>query len=157
MYFFASLALNALFSVCASLTGNISRNCTSAGWSDIFPNITSVCGSNTSQDKVRASSAALNVPDQSAGEPFKESQCVKLKPMRPAGSDGNYRSLLAKRRRLEGRGVEQQRKMGLMGGPQGVIMDLKRQKLELMLLSSPGKMPASPPSDTQVIRMAHKK
>ncbi|TWW73057.1 vasoactive intestinal polypeptide receptor 2-like isoform X1 [Takifugu flavidus] len=32
--------------------GNISRNCTSAGWSDIFPNITSVCGSNTSQDKL---------------------------------------------------------------------------------------------------------
>uniref|UniRef100_H3CRC2 Vasoactive intestinal peptide receptor 2 n=1 Tax=Tetraodon nigroviridis TaxID=99883 RepID=H3CRC2_TETNG len=33
-------------------SGNISRNCTSAGWSDIFPNITSVCGSNTSQDKL---------------------------------------------------------------------------------------------------------
>uniref|UniRef100_A0A8C5I8H7 Vasoactive intestinal peptide receptor 2 n=1 Tax=Gouania willdenowi TaxID=441366 RepID=A0A8C5I8H7_GOUWI len=33
-------------------TGNISRNCTSAGWSDVFPNITSVCGSDTSQDKL---------------------------------------------------------------------------------------------------------
>ncbi|KAM9350121.1 vasoactive intestinal polypeptide receptor 2 [Symphorus nematophorus] len=32
--------------------GNISRNCTSAGWSDVFPNITSVCGSDTSQDKL---------------------------------------------------------------------------------------------------------
>uniref|UniRef100_A0A3Q3WJD5 Uncharacterized protein n=1 Tax=Mola mola TaxID=94237 RepID=A0A3Q3WJD5_MOLML len=32
--------------------GNISRNCTSAGWSDIFPNITSACGSDTSQDKL---------------------------------------------------------------------------------------------------------
>ncbi|XP_034039662.1 vasoactive intestinal polypeptide receptor 2 [Thalassophryne amazonica] len=32
--------------------GNISRNCTSRGWSDVFPNITSVCGSDTSQDKL---------------------------------------------------------------------------------------------------------
>lgn len=40
---------------CGPLAGNISRNCTSAGWSDIFPNISSVCGSNTGQDKVRAS------------------------------------------------------------------------------------------------------
>uniref|UniRef100_A0A3Q3LYJ1 Vasoactive intestinal peptide receptor 2 n=1 Tax=Mastacembelus armatus TaxID=205130 RepID=A0A3Q3LYJ1_9TELE len=32
--------------------GNISRNCTSEGWSDVFPNITSVCGSDTSQDKL---------------------------------------------------------------------------------------------------------
>uniref|UniRef100_A0A3B4TVF8 Vasoactive intestinal peptide receptor 2 n=1 Tax=Seriola dumerili TaxID=41447 RepID=A0A3B4TVF8_SERDU len=32
--------------------GNISRNCTSAGWSDIFPNISSVCESDTSQDKL---------------------------------------------------------------------------------------------------------
>ncbi|KAF1383226.1 hypothetical protein PFLUV_G00129510 [Perca fluviatilis] len=32
--------------------GNISRNCTSAGWSDVFPNITSACGSDTSQDKL---------------------------------------------------------------------------------------------------------
>lgn len=47
-----------------SLTGNISRNCTSAGWSDIFPNITSVCGSNTSQNKVRASFVAGNVPTE---------------------------------------------------------------------------------------------
>ncbi|KAF3857833.1 hypothetical protein F7725_011034, partial [Dissostichus mawsoni] len=31
--------------------GNISRNCTSAGWSEVFPNIYSVCGSDTSQDK----------------------------------------------------------------------------------------------------------
>lgn len=43
---------NAPFGVCGSLTGNISRNCTSAGWSDVFPNISSVCGSNTSPDKV---------------------------------------------------------------------------------------------------------
>lgn len=35
------------------LTGNISRNCTSAGWSDVFPNISSVCESDTSQDKVQ--------------------------------------------------------------------------------------------------------
>uniref|UniRef100_A0A3B4G2S6 Vasoactive intestinal peptide receptor 2 n=1 Tax=Pundamilia nyererei TaxID=303518 RepID=A0A3B4G2S6_9CICH len=27
--------------------GNISRNCTTAGWSDVFPNITSVCGADT--------------------------------------------------------------------------------------------------------------
>uniref|UniRef100_A0A669E8A8 Vasoactive intestinal peptide receptor 2 n=1 Tax=Oreochromis niloticus TaxID=8128 RepID=A0A669E8A8_ORENI len=32
--------------------GNISRNCTTAGWSDVFPNITSVCGADTSQDKL---------------------------------------------------------------------------------------------------------
>uniref|UniRef100_A0A672HKP3 Vasoactive intestinal peptide receptor 2 n=1 Tax=Salarias fasciatus TaxID=181472 RepID=A0A672HKP3_SALFA len=32
--------------------GNISRNCTSSGWSDVFPNISSVCGSDTSQDKL---------------------------------------------------------------------------------------------------------
>ncbi|KAI9524253.1 hypothetical protein NQZ68_019714 [Dissostichus eleginoides] len=32
--------------------GNISRNCTSAGWSEVFPNISSVCGSDTSQDKL---------------------------------------------------------------------------------------------------------
>ncbi|XP_033960992.1 vasoactive intestinal polypeptide receptor 2-like [Pseudochaenichthys georgianus] len=32
--------------------GNISRNCTSAGWSEVFPNIYSVCGSDTSQDKL---------------------------------------------------------------------------------------------------------
>ncbi|XP_008291439.1 vasoactive intestinal polypeptide receptor 2 [Stegastes partitus] len=32
--------------------GNISRNCTAAGWSEVFPNISSVCGSDTSQDKL---------------------------------------------------------------------------------------------------------
>uniref|UniRef100_A0A673AE45 Vasoactive intestinal peptide receptor 2 n=1 Tax=Sphaeramia orbicularis TaxID=375764 RepID=A0A673AE45_9TELE len=32
--------------------GNISRNCTSAGWSEVFPNISSVCGMDTSQDKL---------------------------------------------------------------------------------------------------------
>uniref|UniRef100_A0A665XEQ4 Vasoactive intestinal peptide receptor 2 n=1 Tax=Echeneis naucrates TaxID=173247 RepID=A0A665XEQ4_ECHNA len=32
--------------------GNISRNCTAAGWSDVFPNISSVCESDTSQDKL---------------------------------------------------------------------------------------------------------
>ncbi|XP_015244293.1 PREDICTED: vasoactive intestinal polypeptide receptor 2-like [Cyprinodon variegatus] len=32
--------------------GNISRNCTVAGWSDVFPNITSVCGIDTSQEKL---------------------------------------------------------------------------------------------------------
>uniref|UniRef100_UPI0037E79BC5 vasoactive intestinal polypeptide receptor 2-like n=1 Tax=Semicossyphus pulcher TaxID=241346 RepID=UPI0037E79BC5 len=32
--------------------GNISRKCSSAGWSDVFPNISSVCGSDTSQDKL---------------------------------------------------------------------------------------------------------
>ncbi|KAF3698586.1 Vasoactive intestinal polypeptide receptor 2 [Channa argus] len=41
-------ALKAVF----GRNGNISRNCTSAGWSEIFPNITSVCGSDTSQDKL---------------------------------------------------------------------------------------------------------
>lgn len=38
--------------------GNISRNCTSAGWSEVFPNISSVCGLDTSQDKVRWTSAS---------------------------------------------------------------------------------------------------
>uniref|UniRef100_A0A3B4CWW0 Vasoactive intestinal peptide receptor 2 n=1 Tax=Pygocentrus nattereri TaxID=42514 RepID=A0A3B4CWW0_PYGNA len=32
--------------------GNISKNCTVDGWSDVFPNITSVCGSETPQDKL---------------------------------------------------------------------------------------------------------
>ncbi|XP_056452875.1 vasoactive intestinal polypeptide receptor 2 [Gadus chalcogrammus] len=32
--------------------GNISRRCTEAGWSDIFPNITSVCGSEPTQEKL---------------------------------------------------------------------------------------------------------
>uniref|UniRef100_A0A3Q2TLX2 Vasoactive intestinal peptide receptor 2 n=1 Tax=Fundulus heteroclitus TaxID=8078 RepID=A0A3Q2TLX2_FUNHE len=32
--------------------GNISRNCTAAGWSDVFPNISSVCGLDTSQEKL---------------------------------------------------------------------------------------------------------
>ncbi|MEQ2308273.1 hypothetical protein AMECASPLE_026616, partial [Ameca splendens] len=32
-------------------TGNISRNCTAAGWSDVFPNISSMCGLDTSQEK----------------------------------------------------------------------------------------------------------
>uniref|UniRef100_A0A3Q1IJ27 Vasoactive intestinal peptide receptor 2 n=1 Tax=Anabas testudineus TaxID=64144 RepID=A0A3Q1IJ27_ANATE len=32
--------------------GYINRNCTSAGWSDVFPNITSACGSDTRQDKL---------------------------------------------------------------------------------------------------------
>uniref|UniRef100_A0A3Q1GSY7 Vasoactive intestinal peptide receptor 2 n=2 Tax=Acanthochromis polyacanthus TaxID=80966 RepID=A0A3Q1GSY7_9TELE len=32
--------------------GNISRNCTAAGWSEVFPNISSVCGSDTSQNKL---------------------------------------------------------------------------------------------------------
>lgn len=30
--------------------GYISKNCTAAGWSDVFPNITSACGSDTRQD-----------------------------------------------------------------------------------------------------------
>ncbi|MEQ2185230.1 hypothetical protein GOODEAATRI_016100, partial [Goodea atripinnis] len=33
-------------------TGNISRNCTAAGWSDVFPNISSMCGLDTSQEKL---------------------------------------------------------------------------------------------------------
>uniref|UniRef100_A0AAQ4S1P3 Vasoactive intestinal peptide receptor 2 n=1 Tax=Gasterosteus aculeatus aculeatus TaxID=481459 RepID=A0AAQ4S1P3_GASAC len=33
--------------------GNISRTCTPAGWSDVFPNITSACGSEPGQDKVK--------------------------------------------------------------------------------------------------------
>ncbi|KAG7250717.1 hypothetical protein CRUP_016042, partial [Coryphaenoides rupestris] len=33
------------------LHGNISRRCTAAGWSDVFPNITSTCGSEPTQDK----------------------------------------------------------------------------------------------------------
>ncbi|XP_056149904.1 vasoactive intestinal polypeptide receptor 2 [Lampris incognitus] len=32
--------------------GNISRNCTAHGWSDVFPNITSVCGSEPIQEKL---------------------------------------------------------------------------------------------------------
>ncbi|KAJ3594658.1 hypothetical protein NHX12_003965, partial [Muraenolepis orangiensis] len=32
--------------------GNISRRCTAAGWSDIFPNISSACGSETTQEKL---------------------------------------------------------------------------------------------------------
>ncbi|XP_061652210.1 vasoactive intestinal polypeptide receptor 2-like isoform X4 [Phyllopteryx taeniolatus] len=32
--------------------GNISRKCTASGWSEVFPNITSACGSDTSQDKL---------------------------------------------------------------------------------------------------------
>uniref|UniRef100_A0A665XG70 Vasoactive intestinal peptide receptor 2 n=1 Tax=Echeneis naucrates TaxID=173247 RepID=A0A665XG70_ECHNA len=38
--------------VLKTLFGNISRNCTAAGWSDVFPNISSVCESDTSQDKL---------------------------------------------------------------------------------------------------------
>ncbi|XP_068604638.1 vasoactive intestinal polypeptide receptor 2 [Brachionichthys hirsutus] len=33
-------------------SGNVSRKCTSAGWSDVFPNISSVCGSDASHDKL---------------------------------------------------------------------------------------------------------
>ncbi|KAM3866104.1 vasoactive intestinal polypeptide receptor 2-like [Diretmus argenteus] len=33
-------------------TRNISKNCTAAGWSDVFPNITSVCWSEPVQDKL---------------------------------------------------------------------------------------------------------
>uniref|UniRef100_A0A3B3DGW4 Vasoactive intestinal peptide receptor 2 n=1 Tax=Oryzias melastigma TaxID=30732 RepID=A0A3B3DGW4_ORYME len=33
-------------------SGNISRNCTASGWSDVFPNISSVCESDTSQSKL---------------------------------------------------------------------------------------------------------
>ncbi|XP_072525382.1 vasoactive intestinal polypeptide receptor 2-like [Salminus brasiliensis] len=32
--------------------GNISKNCTADGWSEVFPNITSVCGTETAQDKL---------------------------------------------------------------------------------------------------------
>ncbi|KAG7523961.1 vasoactive intestinal polypeptide receptor 2 [Solea senegalensis] len=32
--------------------GNISRNCTSTGWSEVFPNISSVCESDPSQEKL---------------------------------------------------------------------------------------------------------
>ncbi|XP_072771323.1 vasoactive intestinal polypeptide receptor 2 isoform X3 [Nerophis lumbriciformis] len=32
--------------------GKISRNCTASGWSEVFPNIASACGSDTSQDKL---------------------------------------------------------------------------------------------------------
>lgn len=31
-------------------TGNISKNCTSNGWSDIFPDILSTCGYNDYED-----------------------------------------------------------------------------------------------------------
>ncbi|XP_077411655.1 vasoactive intestinal polypeptide receptor 2-like isoform X2 [Vanacampus margaritifer] len=31
--------------------GNISRKCTASGWSEVFPNITSACGSDSGQDK----------------------------------------------------------------------------------------------------------
>lgn len=33
-------------------SGNISKNCTADGWSEVFPNITSVCGTETQQDKL---------------------------------------------------------------------------------------------------------
>uniref|UniRef100_A0A3B1IHD8 Vasoactive intestinal peptide receptor 2 n=1 Tax=Astyanax mexicanus TaxID=7994 RepID=A0A3B1IHD8_ASTMX len=32
--------------------GNISKNCTADGWSEVYPNITSVCGTETQQDKL---------------------------------------------------------------------------------------------------------
>nr|XP_057944805.1 vasoactive intestinal polypeptide receptor 2 isoform X2 [Doryrhamphus excisus] len=32
--------------------GNISRNCTASGWSEVFPNIARACGSDTSQNKL---------------------------------------------------------------------------------------------------------
>ncbi|KAJ8378187.1 hypothetical protein AAFF_G00245350 [Aldrovandia affinis] len=32
--------------------GNINRNCTAEGWSEVFPNITSICGSEATQDKL---------------------------------------------------------------------------------------------------------
>ncbi|XP_007552037.2 PREDICTED: vasoactive intestinal polypeptide receptor 2 [Poecilia mexicana] len=41
-------ALKLLF----SRNGNISRNCTAAGWSEVFPNISSVCGLDTRQEKL---------------------------------------------------------------------------------------------------------
>ncbi|CAB1326099.1 unnamed protein product [Coregonus sp. 'balchen'] len=34
--------------------GNISKNCTADGWSDVFPNITSVCGAEEKHDKLRS-------------------------------------------------------------------------------------------------------
>ncbi|KAJ8268610.1 hypothetical protein COCON_G00137820 [Conger conger] len=40
--------LKALFGI----NGYISRNCTAGGWSHVFPNITSVCGSEAQQDKL---------------------------------------------------------------------------------------------------------
>ncbi|XP_054623270.1 vasoactive intestinal polypeptide receptor 2 isoform X2 [Dunckerocampus dactyliophorus] len=33
-------------------SGNISRNCTASGWSEVFPDIASACGSDTSQNKL---------------------------------------------------------------------------------------------------------
>uniref|UniRef100_G3PZZ7 Vasoactive intestinal peptide receptor 2 n=1 Tax=Gasterosteus aculeatus aculeatus TaxID=481459 RepID=G3PZZ7_GASAC len=39
--------------VLTTVFGNISRTCTPAGWSDVFPNITSACGSEPGQDKVK--------------------------------------------------------------------------------------------------------
>lgn len=56
LYLFLSMLIEKqrLSCVCiSSPAGNISRNCTTAGWSDVFPNITSVCGADTSQDKVQ--------------------------------------------------------------------------------------------------------
>ncbi|XP_055084343.1 vasoactive intestinal polypeptide receptor 2-like [Periophthalmus magnuspinnatus] len=35
-----------------SRNGNISRRCTSEGWSEVFPNISAVCGVDTSQDQL---------------------------------------------------------------------------------------------------------
>ncbi|XP_061551166.1 vasoactive intestinal polypeptide receptor 2 isoform X3 [Phycodurus eques] len=42
--------------------GNISRKCTASGWSDVFPNITSACGSDTRQDKEAALHQELHPP-----------------------------------------------------------------------------------------------
>lgn len=54
LYLFLNMLKERLSCVCiSSPAGNISRNCTTAGWSDVFPNITSVCGADTSQDKVQ--------------------------------------------------------------------------------------------------------
>lgn len=33
-------------------TGNISKNCTEDGWSEVFPQITRVCGAEEKHDKV---------------------------------------------------------------------------------------------------------
>ncbi|KAG7269257.1 hypothetical protein CRUP_024180 [Coryphaenoides rupestris] len=65
------------------LHGNISRRCTAAGWSDVFPNITSTCGSEPTQDKLRSGlvcCALLSPPDaHSAGR--REARPLSSRPL----------------------------------------------------------------------------
>lgn len=116
---------------CGPLAGNISRNCTSAGWSDIFPNITSVCGANASQDKVRASFVAGNFP---ATPQEKISKAWKW--WRPQGPMLIKRLCWRSTGSVEGRGVEQQCETCLMRVA-AMWFWVQREKLVLHKTSAP--------------------